>query len=138
MAVRANDLALVDLVEHGLPAPIREPLTDVKHLVALADVVELEHDRVRLAALHARMKLKELKEVRRPLEARLSPQRGGIRDVSRPVGPVVHAPIGSPTRPAHRIALEPSATAPRKRLDGLGFTALPAALGFGCHEHMFA
>jgi hypothetical protein len=58
MAVRANDLALLDLVKDALPAAVAEPLPDREGL--FADVIELEHQGVVFAAVDARVPSKEL------------------------------------------------------------------------------
>ena len=57
MAVRADDLALLNLIEDALPSAVGEGLADVERLVL--DVVELEYDGVGLTAVHARMGLEE-------------------------------------------------------------------------------
>ena len=58
MAVRADDLALFDLVENGLPASIVDFPPDVEEL--LAQVVKLQDDRVVLSAVDAGMGLEVL------------------------------------------------------------------------------
>jgi len=52
MAVCADDLALLDLVEDALPPAIRDGLPDVEQLV-VTDVVELEDYWVPLPAVDA-------------------------------------------------------------------------------------
>lgn len=51
MTVCTNYLALCNLVEHGLPASAANALRDAELFVA--EMVELEDDRVRLAAVRA-------------------------------------------------------------------------------------
>jgi hypothetical protein len=53
MTVRADDLALLDLLQHVFPPTCVDGLTDVELLVA--QVVELEDDGIRLSALDARV-----------------------------------------------------------------------------------
>jgi len=53
MTVCTNHLALCHLVEDALPGPVPEPCPDAKLLVS--KVIELEHDRILLTAVHARM-----------------------------------------------------------------------------------
>jgi hypothetical protein len=53
MAVRTDDVALLDLVEDALPAAIAKALGDVESL--LPEVIELENERIRLPAICARM-----------------------------------------------------------------------------------
>jgi hypothetical protein len=55
MAVRAHDLALLDLLEDALPIPVRQRVADVEGLVVRIHVIELENDRVVFSAIHARM-----------------------------------------------------------------------------------
>jgi hypothetical protein len=57
MTVCTNDLALCHLVEDALPIAVSEPLADSELLVP--QVVELQHDRVPLAAIDARMLMQE-------------------------------------------------------------------------------
>jgi hypothetical protein len=45
MAVRAHDLALLDLLKDAVPVPVRQGLADVEGLSVGIDVIELEHDR---------------------------------------------------------------------------------------------
>jgi len=70
VAVRADHLALRDLVEDALPVPIGKGVPDIKGL--LAEVVEVEDDGVVFSAVDARMVLEELDQVgarRSPLTA---------------------------------------------------------------------
>jgi hypothetical protein len=61
MAVRANHIASLDLVEHGLPFVTADTHGDTEALVP--DVVELEHQRVGLSAVNARSLAEELNEI---------------------------------------------------------------------------
>ena len=87
MTVCANDLALRDLVEDALPVPGVELGADREPLVP--KVVELEHDRVRVAAVDARMGHEVLDEIRGPLQRETLPQDPGLIDVALPVRRVV-------------------------------------------------
>jgi hypothetical protein len=60
MAVGANDIALCDLSENGAPAAATDACCDGVLLVA--EVIELEYDRIGLAAVRTRMCAEELKE----------------------------------------------------------------------------
>jgi hypothetical protein len=53
MTVCTNDLALCHLVKNALPGPVPKTRPDAELLVA--KVVELEHDRIALAAVRARV-----------------------------------------------------------------------------------
>ncbi len=53
MTVCTNDLALCHLVEDALPFAVSKALPDTELLVS--EMVELEHDRVGLAAVRTRM-----------------------------------------------------------------------------------
>jgi hypothetical protein len=65
MAVRADHLALLDLVEYPLPFVTADADGDAEALVP--DMVELKHQRVRLSAINARPLAEELDEVGRAL-----------------------------------------------------------------------
>ncbi len=60
MAVSADDLALVHLIEKLTPIPVWQTLGDVECLVL--DVVELEDDRIGFAAVDAGVRCKELEK----------------------------------------------------------------------------
>jgi hypothetical protein len=53
MTVCTNDVALGHLVEDALPRAVSKPLSDAEFLVS--EPIELEHDRVALAAVDARV-----------------------------------------------------------------------------------
>jgi hypothetical protein len=53
MTVCTNDVALGHLVENALPSAIPKPLSNAELLVS--EMIELEHDRVLLAAVDARV-----------------------------------------------------------------------------------
>jgi hypothetical protein len=58
MTVGAHDLALGDLFKHAFPAAISKAGADVETFVA--EMVELEHQWVRLTAVDARVCAEEL------------------------------------------------------------------------------
>ena len=60
MTVGTDYLALGDLVEYGLPTVAAQALGDVEAL--FAEVIELEHQRIALAAIHAWTLAEELDE----------------------------------------------------------------------------
>jgi hypothetical protein len=53
MTISTNHVALCDLVQHSLPAVVAKPLGDIEVLVP--KVVELENERICLAAIGARL-----------------------------------------------------------------------------------
>ena len=55
MAVRAHDLALLNLREDAFPVPVWQGPTDAEGLGVRIQVVELEHHGIVLSAVHARM-----------------------------------------------------------------------------------
>jgi len=67
VAVRADDFALCHLLEDALPAPVRELIPDVEALVA--QMVQIEDDRIGLTAVAARVRGEVLEEEQRPLMA---------------------------------------------------------------------
>jgi hypothetical protein len=58
MTISTNHVALCDLPQHGPPAVVAEPLGDVEVLVP--SMVELEDERICLAAIDARSLTEEL------------------------------------------------------------------------------
>lgn len=66
VTVCTNHVALVDLIQDSLPAVVPQALGDDEALVA--QVVELEHERVALAAVYAGMRGEEHDEIRGPLQ----------------------------------------------------------------------
>jgi hypothetical protein len=87
MTVCTNDVALGDLVEHGVPAAVTEAFGDVETLVP--EVVELEDQRIRLTAVDARPRTEELNEVGGPLGNDRSFAADGVRAVALAVCGVV-------------------------------------------------
>ena len=71
VAVRANNLALLDLLEDGLPRPVGECGSDLEPLVLSIHVVELEHDRIGFSAVGAGMGREKLDKELRPFVPQL-------------------------------------------------------------------
>ena len=134
MAVRADDLALLDLGEDRLPLLLDERRADVEQLVA--QMVEIEDHRVRLAAVDARVGLEELDQVQRALEAELLLLDPGLLDVSLTIRSVVLPAIRGPARPA--VVIAPSRAFRAEVLDELLLAASTADMTDGIHERMFA
>ena len=63
VTVCTNDVALGNLVEDGLPLAISEAFRDLEALVL--SVVELEHDRIVLTAVDARVATEEIDDIGR-------------------------------------------------------------------------
>src|SRR4051794_31653255 len=71
VAVRADDVAFGDFIEQRGPAAISKPLGDVERLIT--EVVKLEDHGVGFAAFDARVRSKELDQVRGALSGKRSP-----------------------------------------------------------------
>ena len=82
---------------------IEEVLADIEGLVA--DVVELEHDRVRLPALDARMRSELLDQSECALVTEPTLHHRRLVDVALPVWEVVLLAKGGATRPAEGVTL---------------------------------
>jgi hypothetical protein len=125
VTVCTNDVALADLVEHGLPVAVAESLGDVEQLAAT--VVELEYQRIGLTAVLARMRAKELDHVPGSLECDAPLSTCRIGDVSSPVRGIVSLLVGSVARPAVVVALTLGSTSPRKRVQRFELTTAAAS-----------
>lgn len=138
MTVCTNDVALGDLVDYGGPVAVAQAFGDVEPLGS--DVVELEHERIGLAAVDARLLAKEGHEVCGPLGYERALAAEGIRHVALAVRCVVLAFVSRPAYSAVVVALPASLPAPG---EVGGRLALPAAAAGSCwlevarHEHMF-
>jgi hypothetical protein len=80
MTVCTNDVALGDLVEDCLPVPVADALADREALVP--EVVELQDDRIALAAVCAWMLAEERDQLRGPACRRLVFAIPGVGDIS--------------------------------------------------------
>jgi hypothetical protein len=98
MTVCTNDLALCHLVEDALPLAVSQALPNAELLVA--QVIELEHDRIRLSAVQAEMLTQVGDEVGDPLCDELSLAAPSSVDVSPAVSRVVLLLVPGPTRAA--------------------------------------
>ena len=103
MAVGTDHFAFGDLVDEVVPAPVTKPFGNVERLVA--EVIELEHDRVGLATVNAGMIGEVVDEKCRSLggEQRASPHRG--TDVAIAIACVVLLFVRRPARTAVVVAL---------------------------------
>jgi hypothetical protein len=83
MTVCTNDVAKGDLVEYGLPVTVGQTSGDVE--VLLPDMVELQDERVVLAAVDTRLLAEELDEIRSAFGHQRLFSSYCIRDISRAV-----------------------------------------------------
>jgi hypothetical protein len=127
VAISAYDLALLYLVEDALPAAVGQGLPDVEALVT--KVIELEHHRVGLAAVDARMLLEEPEEVARPLKRKRLLALSRLIDVTLPVRRVVTLVIRGSAGSAQAVALASVDAPPGEVLQRLLLTAVPAPFG---------
>jgi hypothetical protein len=117
MAVGANHLALLDLLEDGLPAATGELMPDVEALVL--EVVELEDKRIPFAAICTRVATKELEQKTGSRLRSLSLATCFGIDVLLAIRQVVLTTICRPTRPAHVVPLELPSPSPSELLHWL-------------------
>jgi hypothetical protein len=110
MTVCTNDLALADLVEDRLPGAIAYAFGDVEALVA--DVVELEDERIALATVDAWSVGEERQELRSALLNDSSLAAEGLLDVALAVRRVVLAFVCGPAWAAVVVALAAGLPAP--------------------------
>jgi hypothetical protein len=89
VTVCTNDVARGDLVQDGLPAAVAKSLRDLEPL--FAEVVELEHDRVVLAAVGARTPAEELDKVFGTLDRKRLLAGHRLRYVARSIRGIVLA-----------------------------------------------
>ena len=139
MTVCTNDVALGDLVEHGASVPVAKAFGDVEALVS--EVVEVEHQRICLAAVHAWSLAEELDEVGGQFGDDRSFAADGVRDVALAVCFVVLAFVIRPGWPAVVVALTTGFAAPGIVLYRLVLPATSAGSclgGTGLHEDMFS
>jgi hypothetical protein len=136
VAVGAKDLTLPDLHENRCPS--ETGCAHVCHVVALvAEVVELEHDGVSLAAFDARMLRQVLPHQQLVLVARLVSSCSDVRDVARLIALVPGALVFSHAAFAPGVA-DAKLWKPKPELiDGLLNAAFAADLRFHRLEHAF-
>jgi hypothetical protein len=137
MAIRADHVALCDLVEDGLPITRSDPSGNGELLAA--EVIELKNDWVRLAAVGARVLAEELKEKGRAFcdQCVLPTRRRG--KVTLPVREVVRSFVGGATPAAICVECSERPSVPRELRRRLQLPANAAALARAVvrHEHMF-
>ena len=101
VAVGADDFALLDLSEHGIPLPISEAIGDAERLIAY--VIELQYDYVGLATIHTGVGLKERLQKAHPLFKLDQLPLLGVLDVAVPIVPVVLLLVLGPAESAVTI-----------------------------------
>jgi hypothetical protein len=110
MTVCTNDVARGDLVEDRLPVAVADAFGDVEALVS--EVVELEHEWIRLAAVHARSLAEEVDEVGGTLRDDRSLVAEGVRYVALAMLRVMLAFVLRSASPAVVVALPARLPAP--------------------------
>ena len=127
MTVCTNDVALGDLVEHGLPVAVAETVGDVEALVP--EVVELEDQWIGLAAVDAGTFAEELDEIGGAFgdDGLLATQ--GLGDVALPVRGVVRVFVGGSACAAVVVPLAAGPAAPGEVRDWEGSLAASADAG---------
>ncbi|MBA2506747.1 MAG: hypothetical protein H0V29_12540 [Thermoleophilaceae bacterium] len=134
MTIGAHDFALRDLVQHRLPAVGTEVRAYLEALIA--EVVEIEHDRVRFAAFDTGVLAEVSDEELGSFDPKPLFDQCGLVDVSLSVCGVVLLFVGSAARPAKTVALAFRPAPPCELLDGLRLSA-PGTLPRLHSEHMF-
>src|SRR6185312_7052210 len=137
VTVCTNDVALGDLVEHGLPVALGEPVRDVEALVG--QVVELEDERVGLSAVDTRVLAEH--QIRGAFRDQRAFSASRIRDVTLPVRQVVLASVSRSAGAAVVVAPTAWVAAPRKVRSCLALSATSASrvrFRISIHEHTFA
>ena len=139
VTVRADDFALLHLIEEAAPVAIRQGLPDVEGLRPGIDVVELQRHRVRLTAVGARMAFEVAQEVSGSLPRQCPLAIARIVDVAVAVREVVLAVVRRTAWAAQAVPLSALSTAPIEFLGWLQLTALSTPpVPRACHdEHMF-
>jgi hypothetical protein len=119
MTVCTNDVALCNLVEHVVPIAISDASRDREFLVA--QVVELQHDGIGLAAIDARVVAEIGDEENEPLfELGSLPPRCSV-DVALFVGSVVLLLVPGAAGPAVGIPLASFSAVPREFSSAFSF-----------------
>lgn len=125
MTVCTNDLALCHLVENALPGSVSKAIADAELLVS--QMVELEHDRIGLAAIHARVLAQIGDQVLDPLSDGSLPASPGRIDIPLAVRRVVLLLVGGPAGAAVVIPLASGFPTPGEVLRLLFLPAAPAS-----------
>jgi hypothetical protein len=127
MAVGTDHLALCDLVEDALPASVRQRLRNLERLIP--EVIELENDRVGLAAINAGMGAEVLDEVDGPLERQDALAVARLLHIALPVRQVMLSLVVRSTSSTHVVALPTTFPSPVELGEGLGLAAATAPSG---------
>src|SRR2546421_1936344 len=106
MTVRANDVTLGDLVEHGLPATVTKVFADGELLVS--EVIELQDEGIELATVDAASLTEELDEICRALGSERMFATHSVRHVPFSVLQIVLLFIRGATRTAVVVELSAS------------------------------
>jgi predicted short-subunit dehydrogenase-like oxidoreductase (DUF2520 family) len=112
MAVRANDVALCDLVKDGTPVVPPDAVSDAELL--LTTVIELEDDRIALTAVGARMLAEEVTEKCRSFRYEGVPAARRRGNVALSICEVMLSFIGGSARAAVGIEVSYVPAAPSK------------------------
>ena len=124
MAIRADDLALFDLLEDPLPAVALQGMADREGLVS--EVIEFEDHRIALATVDAGVGIEVLDQELSPLAGHALAVRIRARDVARPVRAVVIGAVARAAGSADAVSLEAGLT-PRELIGCLQLFAPMAA-----------
>jgi hypothetical protein len=139
VAIRADDVALGDLLEDALPAPAGQVAADVEDFVP--QVVELEDDGISFAAVEAWVRKEELEQVPRALVGEPPFLNRRTIDVLSAVRQVVPSLVSGSARPTVAVALVSRLPSPREVLGWLEVGAAVALLvrrSVAHDERMFA
>jgi hypothetical protein len=119
VAIRANDLAFIDLFQDRRPGAMADLAADVEQLVALG--VELEHDRVvlSLVLVDTRMCFEELEQVAEAFERECAISHRRLVDVFPAVRDVVLVVVPSTTGSTIGVSLSTLLPATVEVFDGL-------------------
>jgi hypothetical protein len=112
MAVSAHHDALLDLGENARPASVRQGLSDVERLIA--QVVELEYNRVGFAAIDAGVGSEVLDQVRSPLQRERTLPIPRLGHVSIAIRLVVLPVVLGSARSAEVVELSTRSPPPRE------------------------
>ncbi len=140
MTVCTNHLAHGDLIKHRLPVAVAEAGSDIEVLVP--EMVELEDERVGLAAVNARPLAEELDEIGGALRDERLFSAHRVSDVALAMRRVVLLFIGCPAGVAVVVPLTAFLPSPGEVRDRQSLSAASAessqARSRICHEHMFS
>jgi hypothetical protein len=129
MAVRTKDLALRDLLDDGRPSETCPAhVCDVVALVT--QVVELEDDRIALAALHAGVLRQVLPRAQLILVGRLIASHSNMRDVFVAIALIPKAFVFNEAGLAPRVANAELGISETELIEGLFHAAFTAGFGF--------